>query len=144
MTADSDTKKPTDEEIKAFFARHAHEAHRDPTKDFWWMQPLCPPETLDALDAFRQLHRELQAWVAGKGRRDADNVNFWDADDAKRQGHAYGRNPLAQIAWMTGPKHWPAELMMGRSYSGKLFMHQSKRYYLEPADEYVLSIVPLD
>ncbi len=139
-----DASRPTQEQIDAFFARHAQEARRDPTKDFSWMQPLCPPDTLDALDAFRQLHRELQQWVTGKGRRDPENVRFWDAAEASRQGHAYGRNPLAQIAWLTGPKHWPAELLMGRSYSGKTFMHQGTRHYLEPADECVLSLVQLD
>jgi hypothetical protein len=132
-------------DMKAFFARHAHEARRDPTKDFWWMQPLCPPVTLDALDAFRQLHQELRQWVAGKGRRDAGNVTFWDAAEALRRGHVYGEPaPLAQIAWRTGPVNWPAELLMGRSYSGKTFLHQGRRHYLEPQDKYVLGLMPLD
>ena len=55
MTTDDNADELTEDQ-KAFFARHAHEARRDPTRDFWWMQPLCPPATLDALDAFRQLH----------------------------------------------------------------------------------------
>jgi hypothetical protein len=144
-TKEDQATKPTQEEIQAFFARHAHEARRDPTQDFWWMQPLCPPDTLDALDAFRQLHRELQQWLTDKGRRDARNVKFWDAADALRNGHVYGEPaPLAQIAWRSGPVHWPALLLMGRSYSGKTFLHAGRRHYLEPADKYVLGIMPLD
>jgi hypothetical protein len=112
MTADDAAGGPTQEEIDAFFARHAHEARRNPEKDFWWMQPLCPPTTLDALDAFRQLHQELRQWVADKGRRDMNNVKFWDAAEALRQGHVYGEPaPLAQIAWLTGPVNWPALLL---------------------------------
>jgi hypothetical protein len=142
---DHETRAPTEEEIKAFFARHAGEARRNPAKDFWWMQPLCPPETMDALDAFRQLHRELREWVTGKGRRDAGNVLFWDAAEALRQGHVYGYPPpLAQIAWRTGPRDWPALLLMGRSYSGKSFLHQGRRHYLEPQDRYVLGMMPLE
>jgi hypothetical protein len=125
----------------------AHGGHMltDADTDFWWMQPLCPPTTLDALEAFRQLHRELKAWVADNRRHDADKMEFWHADEAKRRKHVYGnRAPLAQIAWLTGPKDWPAALLMGRSYSGKIFMHQGKRHYLEPADDYVLGMMPLD
>jgi hypothetical protein len=144
MPTDDDARELTEAQ-KAFFARHAHEARRDVTKDFWWMQPLCPPNTLDAVDAFRQLHRELQQWVADKGRSDASNVQFWDAAEAKRQGRVYGTAPLAQIAWLTGPVNWPAILLMGRSYgSSNLYMHQGKRHYLEPQDKYVLGIMPLD
>ena len=113
---------PTQEEIDAFFARHRGEARRDQTKDFWWMQPLCPPETMDALDAFRQLHRELREWVTGKGRRDAVNILFWDAVEAIRQGHVYGDPPpLAQIAWRTGPRDWPALLLMGARIAVRAF-----------------------
>lgn len=144
MTTDDDARELTEEQ-KAFFARHAHEPRRYPQRDFWWMQPLCPSATLDALDAFQQLHRELKQWVADKGRRDAHNVTFWDVAEVVRQGHVY-RNlvPLAQIAWLSGPVHWPAELLMGRSYSGKTFLHQGKRHYLEPANKYVLSLMPLE
>jgi hypothetical protein len=143
---DEDAYHPTQEEIDAFFARHAGEARRKPERDFWYMSPLCPPTTLDALDAFRQLHRELREWLADKGRRDVNNVKFWDADEALRQGHVYGEPaPLAQIAWLTGPVNWPAILLMGRSYgSSNIFMHQGKRHYLEPQDKYVLGIMPLD
>ena len=90
MTTGDDADAPTREAIDAFIARHAHGARRDPTGDFWWMQPLCPPGTLEALDAFRQLHRDLQQWLMAKGRRDAKDVRFWDAAEARRQGHAYG------------------------------------------------------
>jgi hypothetical protein len=65
---------PTAEEIAAFFARHAREARRDPTKDFWWMSPLCPPATMDALDAFRQLHGELGLPVADGQKNNAKPV----------------------------------------------------------------------
>lgn len=142
---DNDAAKPTEEEIAAFFARHAHEATMNPEEDFWWLSPLCPPTTLDALDAFRQLHRELKEWVADKGRPDADNVLFWDAAEALRQGHVYGDPaPLAQIAWLTGPEHWPAILLMGRSYgAARTFLHGGSRHYLEPQDKYVLGIMPL-
>ena len=137
--------KPTEEEIKAFFARHAREARLDPTKDFWWLSPLCPPAGMDALDAFRQLHRELRQWVTDKGRRDAGNMRFWDAAEALRRGHVYGDPPpLAQIAWLTGPRDWPARLLMGRSYGGgKTFLHEGRRHYLEPQDGHVLGLMPL-
>src|SRR3954471_11823134 len=144
-TLDEDeARAPTQEEIDAFFARHRGEARRDPTKDFWWLAPLCPPTDMDALDAFRQLHRELRQWVADKGRKDAKNVQFWDADEAMRQGHVYGEpEPLAQIAWLTGPKNWPALLLMGRGWGGgKTFLHDGRRHYLEPQDKCVLGMMP--
>jgi hypothetical protein len=101
---------------------------------------------MDALDAFRQLHRELQEWVRDKGRKDANNIKFWDAEEALRQGHVYGDPaPLAQIAWLTGPRDWPALLLMGRDYGGgKTFLHQGRRHYLEPQDKCVLGMMPLD
>ena len=81
----------------------------------------------------------------GRGRRDAGNVKFWDAAEALRRGHAYGQPaPLAQNRLADRPVHWPAKLLMGRSYSGKTFLHQGRRHYLEPQDEYVLGIMPLD
>jgi hypothetical protein len=142
---ENETRAPTQEEIKAFFARHAGEPRRNPTKDFWWMHPLCPPETMGALDAFRQLHGELQEWVRGKGRCDAGNILLWDTEEALRQGRVYGDPPpLAQIAWRSGPRDWPALLLMGRSYSGKTFLHQGRRHYLEPQDKYVPGMMPLD
>jgi len=146
LATEDDAREPTPEEIAAFFARHAGEARRDPAKDFWWLSPLCPPTTLDALDAFRQLHQELQQWVTDKGRRDAGNIRFWDAAEAIRQGHVYGEPaPLAQIAWRTGPRDWPALLLMGRSYGGgKTFSHEGRRHYLEPQDKYVLGMMPLE
>ena len=37
------------------------------TADLWRTTPQCPPKTMDALDAARQLHREIQDWVAHRG-----------------------------------------------------------------------------
>lgn len=142
---EDDAPELTEEEIKAFFARHPYSPRRDLTKDFWWLSPLCPPTGMDALDAFRQLHRELREWVTHKGRRDAGNIKYWDAAEVLRRGHVYGDPPpLAQIAWRTGPRDWPAWLLMGRSYGGMTFLHEGRRHYLEPQDRYVLGLMPLD
>jgi hypothetical protein len=46
--------------------------------------------------------------------------------------------PLAQIAWLTGPKNWPALLLMGRGWGGgKTFLHQGRGHYLEPQDNFL-------
>jgi hypothetical protein len=112
--------------------------------DLWQMTPHCPPKTMDALDAVRQLYRDIQEWVA-RAEMDPTNVQCWGAQQAKEKGHCYGgRYPLAQIAWLTGPRDWPAGLMQGRSYgSDGTFRHDGKRFYLEP-DRHMLSMMPLD
>jgi hypothetical protein len=86
MTTEDDATAPTSEEIKAFFSRPARAARRNPAKDFWWMSPLCPPTTLDALDAFRRLLEELRQWVADKGHHAAKNVRSSDTAKARPYG----------------------------------------------------------
>lgn len=138
--------EPTQEEIDAFFKRHAGEAYRDPTKDFWYMSPLCPSSELDAFEAIKQLHKELQQWVEGKkyGRSKRyvpKDIELWDAQTLLNKGHVYRdeRAPVAQIAWLNGPENWPAILLQGRSY-GSTFKSKGKEYYIEPADKQVLSL----
>ena len=112
--------------------------------DLWQTTPLCPPKTMDALDAARKLHREIQDWVVRVGLDPAE-VEWWGAQEAREKGHCHGgRYPLAQIVWLTGPSDWPAELLEGRSYpGGGTFRYGGQRYYLEP-DRHVLSMMPLD
>jgi hypothetical protein len=135
---DQDTQE---ESLEAFFRFHARDAHRPPADSLWSMTPLCPPKTVDALEAARQLHHDIRQWVADGGF-DPQAVEFRSGPKAKKSHD--GRTPLAQIAWTKGPKDWPAGLMEGRSYaSDGVFLHDGKRYYLEPS-RFVLDMMPLD
>ena len=70
---------------------------------------------MDALEAARQLHREIQDWVARTGV-DPEQVEWWGRRRRKPGGIAdSGQYPLAQIAWLSGPRDWPADLLEGRS-----------------------------
>ena len=131
-----------EEEAREAFVRFPEEeTHRQSPDDFWALTPLCPPSTVDALEAARRLHRDIREWV-GAGGFDPAAVEFRTGPAATQTRD--GRAPLAQIAWPQGPQDWPAGLLQGRSYGGcDVFLHDGKRYYLEPS-RFHLDMMPLD
>ena len=119
-----------------------------PDEDDLWdstpaFAPLCPPASLDGLDAFKKLHEELRQWVVTRGYKAAE-IEFWDESTVKKKGRAYCDEVVAQIAWLTGPDGWAVGLWNGRSFSGTTWKHKGKRCFLEPADGYVVSLRRLD
>jgi len=130
--------------IRQFFEYHAKNMREDPYYNFWDGSPLCPSYDLDALEAAKQLHRELQEWVKSKGYPPHE-VKLLQGEAIKQSGFVMPRcYPVAQIAWQSGPKHWPAGLIQGRSYEGSgTYKHAGKEYYIEPATEFILTFQEL-
>jgi hypothetical protein len=133
-----------EEKTRAFFEFNTRNVKQPRPGSLWHTTPLCPPKTMDALEAAQQLHRDIRQWVAGTGA-DPQEVEFRSAEDARKKWKPYDdRYPLAQIAWLSGPDDWPAGLLQGRSYGSEGgFTHEGKLHYLEP-DRHILSMMPLD
>jgi hypothetical protein len=131
-------------DIRSFFEYHAQNMPPASYRDFWSGSPLCPSHDLDALEAAKRLHRDMQAWAEDKGYA-PEEVQLLLGEAIKQSGYVTPHcRPLAQIVWKSGPEHWPVELMQGRSY-GKpgLYMHAGKKFYIEPATAFILSFEEL-